>query len=75
VQNLSGWVAGRLGHPVRGGDELQDGGVKVVVRKARRGHVVEAQITRPLLTARGIDRRAETAAPSSPGEVPHGEPD
>jgi putative hemolysin len=46
VLTLSGWVVARLGRKVRSGDEVQTRDVKVTVRKARRGHVVEAQISR-----------------------------
>ena len=41
---LSNWVSGHLGRPIRGGDELTRGGVRVVVRKIRRQKVLEAQV-------------------------------
>jgi putative hemolysin len=43
---LSSWVSGHLGRPIRGGDELTRGGVRVVVRKIRRQKVLEAQVGR-----------------------------
>lgn len=44
AHNLSGWVIGHLGQIVRGGEVLEHGGVRVVVRKVRRQQVLEAQI-------------------------------
>ena len=41
---LSNWVSGHLDRPIRGGDELTRGGVRVVVRKIRRQKVLEAQV-------------------------------
>jgi putative hemolysin len=46
VQTLSDWVAVHLGREVRGGDVVEKGSVRVVVRKIRRKKVQEAQITR-----------------------------
>ncbi len=43
---LSNWFSGHLGRPIRGGDELTRGGVRVVVRKIRRQKVLEAQVGR-----------------------------
>ena len=43
---LTEWVAGHLGGVVRGGEELERGGARVVVRKVRRQQVQEAQVTR-----------------------------
>lgn len=43
---LTSWVSGHLGRPIRGGDELTRGGVRVVVRKIRRQKVLEAQVGR-----------------------------
>jgi putative hemolysin len=72
---LNGWVVARLGRSVRNGDEVQAGDVKVTVRKARRGHVVEGQISRSLLASRGTDRGVEPAAPEHSDERRLGEPD
>jgi len=41
---LSTWVSGHLGRPIRGGDEITRGGVRVIVRKIRRQKVLEAQV-------------------------------
>jgi putative hemolysin len=41
---LSDWIMGHLGHGVQGGEEIQHGGVRVVVRKIRRQKVTESQI-------------------------------
>jgi putative hemolysin len=46
TRNLNQWVAGHLGRPVRGGDEIERGGIRVVVRKVRRHTVQEAQVSR-----------------------------
>jgi putative hemolysin len=46
VRHLSDWVAGRLPHPVRGGEVVEAEGVRVVVRKVRRQKVLEAQVQR-----------------------------
>ncbi len=47
VRNLSEWIAGHLGRPVRGGDVLQRNRLRVLVRKVRRQQVMEAQISVP----------------------------
>jgi putative hemolysin len=44
MRNLSEWVTGHLGRPVRGGDIVERNGVRVLVRKVRRQQVLEAQI-------------------------------
>ncbi len=46
IRNLSQWVEGHLGRPVHGGDILERGLVRVLVRKLRRQEVLEAQISR-----------------------------
>jgi putative hemolysin len=46
VRNVSDWIVGHLKGPVRGGDIIERGGVRVVVRKVRRQKVLEAQIGR-----------------------------
>jgi putative hemolysin len=43
---LSDWILGHLGHGVRGGEEIQHHGVRVMVRKIRRQKVLEAQLCR-----------------------------
>jgi putative hemolysin len=43
---LADWVMGRLGHGVRGGEEITHGGIRVIIRKIRRQKVLEAQISR-----------------------------
>ena len=44
AMNLNEWVVGHLGRPVRGGEILERGNVRVVVRKVRRQKVLEAQV-------------------------------
>jgi putative hemolysin len=46
TRTLSHWVSGHLGREVRGGDVVERGAVRVVVRKVRRKHVQEAQVSR-----------------------------
>jgi len=46
VRNLSQWVEGHLGRPVRGGDVVERGQVRVLVRKLRRQEVLEAQVSK-----------------------------
>src|SRR5690606_9133883 len=43
---LNQWMTGHLGRAVRGGDVLDVGGIRVMVRKIRRQALMEAQITR-----------------------------
>jgi putative hemolysin len=43
---LNEWVIGHLGRTIRGGDILERDGLRVLVRKIRRQHVQEAQLTR-----------------------------
>jgi putative hemolysin len=43
---LSEWVIGHLGHDVNGGETVEHGGWRVVVRKVRRKKVQEAQVSR-----------------------------
>jgi putative hemolysin len=45
-RTLNQWMAGHLGRPVQGGDILERGVYRLLVRKIRRGGVLEAQITR-----------------------------
>jgi putative hemolysin len=59
VRNLSNWVEGHLGRPVRGGDILERGNVRIIVRKLRRQEVLEAQISR-------ISPPADGSRPQSP---------
>jgi putative hemolysin len=44
--HLSAWVTGHLGRGVRGGDRVERGGARVLVRKVRRQQVLEAQVSR-----------------------------
>jgi putative hemolysin len=44
ARNLSDWVAGHLGGPIHGGEVIERGEVRVVVRKVRRQKVLEAQV-------------------------------
>jgi putative hemolysin len=44
--NLNAWVAGHLGHAVRGGEIVERNEIRVVVRKVRRKQVLEAQVSR-----------------------------
>ncbi|WP_347275550.1 hemolysin family protein [Candidatus Kuenenia sp.] len=46
AHTLSDWVSGHLGREVRGGDVVERGTVRVVVRKVRRKKVQEAQVSR-----------------------------
>jgi putative hemolysin len=41
---LNDWVTGHLGHGVHGGEEIQQAGIRVLIRKIRRQKVLEAQI-------------------------------
>jgi putative hemolysin len=43
--NLSAWITSRLGAAPRGGDVIQDGPHRVLVRKVRRQRVMEAHVT------------------------------
>jgi hypothetical protein len=56
ARNLSGWIVGRLGRPVRGGDVVEGDGLRVAVRKVRRGRVLEAQVSRLPPAVCGSDR-------------------
>ncbi len=49
VRHLSDWVIGHLARPVSGGEVLERGDLRVVVRKVRRQKVLEAQVERPLI--------------------------
>ena len=46
VRNVSDWIIGHLPGPLRGGDIIERGGLRVVVRKIRRQKVLEAQVGR-----------------------------
>jgi hypothetical protein len=46
VRTVSDWILGHLQRPARGGDILQRGNLRAVVRKVRRQKVLEAQIGR-----------------------------
>jgi putative hemolysin len=46
ARTLSEWVCGHLGGVVHGGEALERGEVRIVVRKVRRQKVLEAQISR-----------------------------
>jgi putative hemolysin len=46
-RTLNEWLLGHLGSPVRGGETLERGGVRVAVRKVRRQKLLEAHIGRP----------------------------
>lgn len=45
ARTLSDWVSGHLGREVRGGDVVERGAMRVVVRKVRRKKVQEAQVS------------------------------
>jgi putative hemolysin len=51
IRNLSGWVIAHQQGPVRGGERLEQSGVRLIVRKVRRQRVLEAQISRITPTA------------------------
>lgn len=44
ARNLNEWIIGHLGQPVQGGETLERGQVRVVVRKVRRQKVLEALV-------------------------------
>ena len=46
VRNVSDWIVGHLPGPLRGGEIIAHGGLRVVVRKIRRQKVLEAQVGR-----------------------------
>jgi putative hemolysin len=46
AKTINDWIRGHLGRGVDGGEVLERGGFRVVVRKIRRGMVLEAQIGR-----------------------------
>jgi putative hemolysin len=46
VRNVSEWILAHLKNSVRGGDIIERGGVRVVVRKVRRQKILEAQLVR-----------------------------
>ena len=46
TRNLNEWVVGHLGRPVLGGEVIERGGIRIVVRKVRRHTVQEAQVSR-----------------------------
>lgn len=46
AHTVSEWVIGHLGHDVEGGETVEHGGWRVVVRKVRRKKVQEAQVSR-----------------------------
>jgi len=46
TRNLNDWVVGHLGRPVLGGDVIERGEIRVVVRKVRRHAVQEAQVSK-----------------------------
>jgi putative hemolysin len=64
AQSLSAWIAGRLGRPVRGGDVVEGSGLRVAVRKVRRGQVLEAQVSRLLPTEAGSTRGPKPPLPA-----------
>jgi putative hemolysin len=51
ARNLNDWVTGHLGQPVRGGEILQRGPIRIIVRKVRRQKVLEAQVGRAIATS------------------------
>jgi putative hemolysin len=59
ANTLSDWVMGHLGHGVHGGEEIQHGGIRVMVRKIRRQKVLEAQISREEMGGNGREERSE----------------
>jgi putative hemolysin len=46
VRKVSEWITGHLGHGAVGGEELERGRVRVLVRKVKLQQVLEAQLTR-----------------------------
>lgn len=53
ARTLSGWVAGHLGRTVAGGEIVERGGVRIVVRKVRRHQVLEALLQHATQTRAG----------------------
>jgi putative hemolysin len=58
-RTLHDWVRSHLNRPVRGGDIVRTAGLRILVRKVRRQHVLEAQVAR--------DESAPPAASEEPG--------
>jgi CBS domain containing-hemolysin-like protein len=46
AKTLNEWIRGHIGHGVEGGEVLERGGYRVVIRKVRRQMVLEAQVGR-----------------------------
>jgi putative hemolysin len=62
-RTLHDWVRSHLNRPVRGGDIVRDNGLRVLVRKVRRQHVLEAQVARDEVSRPGslaAEQRAGT---------------
>jgi putative hemolysin len=62
VRTVNDLIRRRLDRPVRGGDIIKSDGLRFLVRKVRRQHVMEAQVTRDL-TARVAEPGETAAAP------------
>jgi len=57
VRNVSDWIIAHLQEPVRGGEIIDRGGLRVIVRKVRRQKVLEAQVGRAdLETEKGANQ-------------------
>jgi putative hemolysin len=66
ARHLSEWVIGHLQRPVRGGEVLERGDVRVVVRKVRRNRVLEAQVQRGVNQPGSSHNRTGTAGVTQP---------
>lgn len=60
IRNLNEWVVGHLGRPVFGGEVIERGGIRIVVRKVRRDAVQEAQVSREPVPLAGSRESPET---------------
>ena len=65
IPNLSAWVTSRLGAAPRGGDVIQDGPVRVLVRKVRRQRVMEANVSLVDMVSAADDKQAAEPAQSN----------
>jgi putative hemolysin len=67
AKTINDWIKGHLGRGVEGGEVLERGSYRVVVRKVRRGMVLEAQVGRIPAGQQGPPARGESGAESGSG--------
>jgi putative hemolysin len=70
VRNLSDLVRFRLDRPPHGGDLVHDSGLRILVRKARRQRVLEAQVSRDEGRPKPPDARDSEAPLETPAYPP-----